>query len=309
MRFNYTARQLFLFALIACLTGSVLVQRRLDQLRPASTLEEVLYIPSSKVLKRLSLGFGPLIADIYWTRAVQYFGTRHIDNANRYKLLYPLLDIATDLDPQLIPAYEFGSVFLTEPPPQGAGEPLKAVDLLKKGIQRNPNSWRLYQGLGFIYYMELKDYPAAGKAFEAGSKIPGAHPFLKIMAAKTLEKGGDYQVSQMLWQAIYETSDDALVRGGALKHMNALRADMEVSQLEALVRLYATRTGHLPSGFEDLVAVHWIATIPRDPLGYPYVLLPDGHVQVRFYKKLPFITKGLPLGQKPSDFDLSTTDK
>jgi hypothetical protein len=220
-----------------------------------------------------------------------------------------LLDIATDLDPQLIPAYEFGSIFLTQPPPRGAGEPLKAVDLLKKGIEQNPNSWRLYQGLGFIYYMELKDYPAAGRAFEAASKIPGAHPFLRIMAAKTLERGGDYQVSQMLWQAIYETSGDALVRDGALKHMNALKVDFEVPQLEALVRLYATRTGHVPSGFEDLVAVHWIATIPRDPLGYPYVLLPDGHVQVRFYQKLPFITKGLPPGQKPSDLDLSTTDR
>lgn len=309
MKSNLTTRRLFLIALIGCVTGSVLVQRKLDRLRPAATLEEVLYIPSSKVLKRMSLGSGPLIADIYWTRAVQYFGAKHIENANQYKLLYPLLDIATDLDPQLIPAYEFGSIFLTQPPPRGAGEPLKAVDLLKKGIEQNRNSWRLYQGLGFIYYMELKDYPAAGRAFEAGSNIPGAHPFLKIMAAKTQEKGGDYQVSQMLWQAIYETSGDALIRDGALKHMNALRVDLEVPQLEALVRLYATRTGHLPSGFEDLVALHWLPTIPRDPLGYPYILLPDGHVQVRFYKKLPFISRGLPPGQKPSDLDLSTTEK
>jgi len=302
MKSNFTARQIFLFALIACLTGSVLVQRSLDQLRPASTLEEVLYIPSSKIIKRMSLGFAPLVADIYWTRAVQYFGARHIENANQYKLLYPLLDIATDLDPYLIPAYEFGSIFLTQPPPRGAGEPLKAVDLLKKGIQQNPDSWRLYQGLGFVYYMELKDYPAAGRAF-------GAHPFLKIMAAKTLAKGRDYEVSRMLWQAIYETSGDALVRDGALKHIHALQVDLEVPQLETVVRIYALRTGHQPSGFEELVALHWIPAIPRDPLGYPYILLPDGHVQVRFYKKLPFITKGLPLGQKPSDLDLSTTDK
>jgi len=29
----------------------------------------------------------------------------------RYDLLYPLLDITTDLDPHLIVAYEFGSCF------------------------------------------------------------------------------------------------------------------------------------------------------------------------------------------------------
>ena len=80
---------------------------------------------------------------------------------------------------------------------------------------------------------------------------------------------------------------------------------MEVPQLERLVQIYASRTGHLPSSFAEL----GISRIPRDPLGYPYVLLPNGQVQVKFYRKLPFITKGLPQGQEPSDMDLSTMDK
>jgi tetratricopeptide (TPR) repeat protein len=297
------------FLLIVCFGGSVLVERKIDRLRPAATLEEVLYIPSSKVVKRMSVGFEALVADIYWTRAVQYFGAKHIENANQYKLLYPLLDMATDLDPHLIPAYEFGSVFLTQPPPRGAGEPLKAVALLQKGIRQNPDSWRLYQGLGFIYYMELKDYPAAGQAFEQGSKIPGAHPFLKVMAARTIQNGGDYQTARMLWQSIYESFNDGLIRENAMKHLRALRVDQEVLQLEALVRAYAARTGHLPSGFDELVAAHVLRGVPRDPLGYPYQLLPDGHVAVKFYRELPFITEGLPPGQQPTDLDLSTQGK
>lgn len=309
MKFNAPTSAFFSVLLVMCFAGSVLVERKVDQLRPASTLEDVLYLPSSKVVRRMSVGFEALAADIYWTRAVQYFGAKHIENANQYKLLYPLLDMATDLDPHLIPAYEFGSIFLTQPPPRGAGEPLNAVALLKKGIQQNRDSWRLYQGLGFVYYTELKDYPSAGKAFEDGSRIPGAHPFLKIMAAKTLEKGGDYQVAQMLWQVIYETSSDDLVRDGAIKHLRALQVDLEVPQLETLVGLYASRMGRLPSGFADLVALHWIPSIPRDPLGYPYVLSSDGRVEVKFYKKLPFITKGLPYGRQPSNLDLSTLDR
>jgi len=297
------------FLLIACFAGSAVVEHKMEQLRPAATLEEVLYIPSSKVVKRMSVGFEALVADIYWTRAVQYFGAKHIENANQYKLLYPLLDMATDLDPHLIPAYEFGSVFLTQPPPRGAGEPLKAVALLQKGIRQNPDSWRLYQGLGFIYYMELKDYPAAGEAFAQGSKIPGAHPFLKVMAARTLQTGGDYLTAQMLWQAIYESFSDGLIRDNALKHLRALQVDREVLQLEALARAYAARTGHLPAGFNELVAVHVLRSVPRDPLGYPYELLPDGHVMVKFYRELPFITQGLPPGQQPSDLDLSTQGK
>jgi len=297
------------FLLIVCFGGSVLAERKVDQLRPAATLEEMLYIPSSKVVRRMSVGFEALVADIYWTRAVQYFGAKHIDNTNQYKLLYPLLDMATDLDPRLIPAYEFGSVFLTQPPPRGAGEPLKAVALLQKGIRQNPNSWRLYQGLGFIYYMELKDYPAAGQAFEQGSKIPGAHPFLKVMAARTIQEGGNYQTAQMLWQSIYESFNDGLIRENAMTHLRALQVDQEVLQLEALVRAYAARTGHLPAGFAELVAAHVLSSVPRDPLGYPYELLPDGHVMVKFYRELPFITHGLPPGQRPSNMDLSTRHK
>ena len=67
----------FSLVLVACVAASVLLLRRLDQMRNSATLEEVLYISSPKALKRLSLGYDGLLADIYWTRAVQYFGSRH----------------------------------------------------------------------------------------------------------------------------------------------------------------------------------------------------------------------------------------
>src|ERR1051326_1696224 len=92
----------FLFAalLVLGLGASVWALRRVDRVRGTqATLEEVLYIRSSKALKKMSLGYSGLLADIYWTRAVQYFGSKlHVEDLH-YDLLYPLLDIATDLDP------------------------------------------------------------------------------------------------------------------------------------------------------------------------------------------------------------------
>src|SRR5215475_11334627 len=121
--------------LIALFAGSVFSRHRVDELRgKEATLEEVLYLPSGKVLKRLSLGYSGLLANIYWTRAVQYFGARHIKHSQRYDLLYPLLDITTDLDPNLIVAYENGAVFLSQKTPEGAGQPDKAVTFVEKGI-------------------------------------------------------------------------------------------------------------------------------------------------------------------------------
>ena len=76
---------------------------------------------------KLSLGYEGLLADIYWTRVVQYFGGKRLAHSTEFKLLGPLLQITTDLDPHLLIAYRFGSIFLADKPPRGAGEPLQAT--------------------------------------------------------------------------------------------------------------------------------------------------------------------------------------
>jgi len=70
----------------------------------------------------------------------------------------PLLEITTTLDPHLIVAYEFGSIFVAQQPPEGAGQPDTAVALVERGIRQNPGEWRLYYHLGFIHYLERHDY-------------------------------------------------------------------------------------------------------------------------------------------------------
>src|SRR5260221_39348 len=164
------------------LIASVLLQRGVDHLRTGATLEEVLYISSPQALKKMSLGYDGLLADIYWTRAVQYFGGKHHDGAHNFQLLAPLLEITTTLDPQLLVAYEYGANFLAPNPPNGAGMPERAVELEEFGIRNNPNEWRLYYNEGFIRYMELKDYAGAAEVFARGSQVPNAHPFLAILA-------------------------------------------------------------------------------------------------------------------------------
>ena len=159
-------------SLVLSLVACILLLRRLDQIRPKASIEDALYINSPKMVKRASLGFDGLMACIYWTRTVQYFGHRHYDMAHTYNELAPLLEITTALDPHLLPAYEFGASFLAPKPPNGAGEPVRAIQLMEYGIEHNPDNWRLYYDLGFVYYTELKDYRNAAAAFEQGSKAP-----------------------------------------------------------------------------------------------------------------------------------------
>jgi len=282
--------------LMACMLTSVLLLRRIDRMRTGSTLQEVLYISSPKVLKRLSLGYDGLLADIYWTRAVQYFGGKHHDGSAHYDLLAPLLGITTALDPHLTVAYEFGANFLAPKPPNGAGMPKQAIELTEYGIRYNPDDWHLYNDLGFIYYTELKDYTEAADAFARGSKVPNAHPFLRIMAARMAEHGGEIEMARMMWTTTYQSTQDRSIRANALAHLRALRVDEDVTDLGKLVSRYKDQTGHLPSSFYDLQSAGLLRTMPVDPLGHTYKLMPDGSVEVRDPDDLPFIEKGTPPG-------------
>lgn len=151
--------------LVVSIAASALLLRHIDEIRPSGIDEDALYFQSPKLLKRLSLGFNGLMACIYWTRVVQYFGHRHHEHLLSYNELAPLLEITTALDPQLLAPYQFGASFLAPKPPDGAGEPDRAIRLMEFGIEHNPDNWRLYYNLGFVYYTDLKDYKKAGEVF------------------------------------------------------------------------------------------------------------------------------------------------
>src|ERR1017187_6109956 len=102
--------------------------------------KEELLLRSGSAVRKMSLGYDSLLADLYWTRAVQYYGSRVGFAHARFGLLWPLLDIATTLDPKLIVAYRFGAIFLSEPPPTGAGRSDLAIKLVKRGITANPDN-------------------------------------------------------------------------------------------------------------------------------------------------------------------------
>jgi len=161
--------------LLTAAAASVLTLNAIDRLNAQPEAQQTLYIRSAKALRRMSLGYSGLLADIYWTRAVQYFGDQHRHHSNDFHLLLPLLQVTTELDPRLLPPYQLGANFLSPKPPNGAGMPDEALKLLQYGIAQNPQQWKLYYNLGFLYFTEFKDYGKAAEAFHAGAQLPNAH--------------------------------------------------------------------------------------------------------------------------------------
>src|SRR5437660_6249210 len=152
---NWTRRDAALvFTIILGLASVVMISHWIDARRPPvdpALEEERLYV-NGQSARRMSLGFNGLLADWYWMRSLQYVGRKimnvpsdvPIDDLGslNLKLLAPLLDNSTTLDPQFIEPYEYAAVVLP------AVNVEEAIRITKKGIAANPSAWRLYQHLG-----------------------------------------------------------------------------------------------------------------------------------------------------------------
>jgi len=267
----------FLPLLAVGFAGVWLLQRKVNVLRDALHQEqdEVL-VRSPKLMKLATLEYGTLAADIYWTRAVQYYGGKRLGQDTNLESLWPLLDVATTLDPNLLPAYRFGATFLSEPEPRGAGRPDLAVQLLERGLQANPDYWRLYQDLGNIYYLEQKDYAKAGQAYLEGSRKPGAAPWMKIMAARFLEKGESRETAAMLWTELFESSTDPAIKENARINLELLHADEDIEHINEIAQQFAGKIGHPPKSVREMIQAGLIGGEPADPAGHAYVIGSDG---------------------------------
>ena len=238
--------------------------------------EELIFLPSESRLARLSGGYSSLLATLYWTRTVQYFGRHRLAHAQEFALLGPLLDITTSLDPHLLIAYRFGSLFLAGKPPEGAGDPKRAIHLLERGIVANPEYWRLWEDLGFIYYWDMKDYAHAARAFQTGSERPGALPWMRALAASVAAKGGEIQTSRILWTEIARTAENDSIRHSAELHLAALDTQEALRELDGLLAAYQQKEGREAHSLQDLVAAGYLRGIPHDLSGEPFVVGPDG---------------------------------
>ena len=259
----------------------VALQSHIDaETRPLAEQERELFLRSGPLVKKASLGYDSLLADIYWTRVVQYYGDKRARHDPNLDLLWPLLDVTTTLDPHLIVAYRFGSTFLSEPSPRGAGRPDLGIALINRGIRENPDYWRLYEDLGFIYYFELKDYKKASAAFLEGSRNPAALMWMKIMAARMSEQGETRETSAFLWKEIYDSATDPEIKNNAYVHLQLLRAQADCDELDKVAAEYEKRTGRHPASLSDLVREGLLPRAPVDPRGFVYVFNADGKAQL-----------------------------
>ena len=279
---------LLLLTLLLGLASVVGLSRWLDSHRPPTDSkmdEEQLYLTGT-MAKRISLGFNGLAADWYWMRSLQYVGRKIIDVPDNVpidnlaqlnlKLLAPLIDTSTTLDPEFIEPYQYAAVVLP------AVDLPEAIRLTRKGIAANPNAWRLYQHLGYIYWQQ-RDFQAAGEAYDQGSKLPGAPPWMIAMKAKMANEGGSRELAREIYGRLYEQAENAKVKEMARKRLLQLDSLDQRDGLRKALAAYKTRVGRCPSSWKEVEPLLRALRVevdstgaPLDPTGTAYVMVGDG---------------------------------
>lgn len=263
---------------------AALLVRWTDALRPPvdpNAVDESLYL-NGKTAKRISLGFNGLVADWYWMRSLQYVGKKILSHSDdvpldnlgqlNMKLLAPLLDTATTLDPEFLEAYEYAAIVLP------AVDVQQAIRLTQKGIDANPNAWKLYHHLGYIYWRQ-GEYQTASEMYGRGAQIPNAPAWMLGMKAKMVAEGGSRSTAREIYTRMYEQATEEQVKEMARRRLMQLESMDHRDLLKKLFAAYQARTGKCPDTWREMEAVFRSVRIPidqsaapLDPSNTPYIL-------------------------------------
>lgn len=248
---------------------------------PYEPESSVLWLRSGPAAKRLALGFDSFVSDVYWIRAVIYYGERRRAQTQRsFDQLYPLLDLVTSLDPHFRVAYRFGALFLSEPPPGGPGRPDQAIALLERGVEQDED-WEYYQDIGFVHYWWRHDYKSAADWFRRAAERPGAPNWLIGLAATTLAVGGSRDSSRQLWTQLLNDVDAAYIQNAARHRLQQLDAMDTIAMLTPVLQRFVDRERRTPQSWEELAGAERLATVPTDPTGMRFVFDPKlGYIDV-----------------------------
>jgi tetratricopeptide (TPR) repeat protein len=255
---------------------------------PEGYEDQDLALQSAKI-KDFSLGFNGLLADWYWMRSLQYLGEKiekspdqniNIQNLRSLnpRLLYPLLDSATSLDPQYIAVYAYGAIVLP------AIDDEQAIKITQKGIDNNPTQWRLYQHLGYIYW-RMKNFEKAAETYDKGSKIAGAPPFMQLMVAQMKNQGGSRETSRKIYEQMLAEAQDTQTKKSAEIYLLKLDSDDELDAVRPVLKSIKEKIGQCVQNWNQIFPLLKNVKLPNgkdfridpannlvDPSDTPYIL-------------------------------------
>ena len=234
--------------------------------------DEIKYLPTGRLLKAASLGYGPLMADMLWARTVLLFG-KNMGQADTdwYAWVFHMIDLATDLDPDFKAAYKYGGLML-----RVEGDFIDQSSLIyQKGMVHLPDDHYLPFFIAMNYYEYKDDRQTAAEYMEIAAKCGTGPAYLPNLAASLKSETGDPRESLMfLEEQLRGTPEDMEHHRTSIEvKIFETRYEIVLGQVQVAVEEYRRRTGDLPAHPADVVGAG--IELPADPLGGQWVYHPS----------------------------------
>lgn len=256
---------------------TITAQHRITSLRGEDLYDELLYMPSEKVLNHCTAGMNSVVADWLWIKCVKYTA-RHLRGDHDFQWLNHMTNLITRLDPYFVPVYRYGGIFLAM---------LKADDdagiaLLQRGMEKNPFAWELPNEIAMTYLINRADHPDSAQqaARYLGMAVAtGRAPAHVVELASRLQEKHDMaDVEKGMWVSLLK-SEDTLLRDMAERKLQEVALREACAEMDKAVAAYTSKTGRPVTSMEEMVSAGLLAQIPVDPLGGKFFVDQRGKVQ------------------------------
>ncbi len=292
------------FMLCACFLVLALLRDRVNSLhgewKKAVWADEDLMERPSRIgqlpaLNIAATGIKPLVADIYWTKAMTMKSDRVVEmmkaKAQGAKVstvmaqsvisrttadsrdLYDLIRMVTALDPDFEYAYYYGTTLL-----EWDNQVPLALSLAESGFRANPKSAMLASSLSFIYYYFLNDWDKGAYYAEISFRNTGKYSATPRMVSDMYAAGRNYEMAIRFLTDSLSTIKDERTKKEVENQIAFLIVEYHIQQLEKAAGQFKDTFGWLPQHLDELVLVQVMKTLPKEPFGGKYVIKKDGTI-------------------------------
>lgn len=275
-------------ALAVLAASSALLRTRAERLAPAAAADSGFDIPAfpAEVVRPFSFGLRSAVSDLMFLQAIQVHGGRGTkmitahEGARDDRALNRLLTYAVELDPQFAGAYRFAGNAMPRQTTDGkVTNVLQAEALLSQGTRERGDDWHIPFALGFLQSYFLARFEDAGKNFAAAARLPGAPPYVGLLATRTLTEGGDLRLAEQLAAAMADQATEESTQREWEERLLDLRMERDSREIESAAARFSARTGQPAPSIAALVRSGDLARMPHEPHGGRYELAENGEVR------------------------------
>ena len=295
---------LVLLALLLLGASTVPLRASADGRRPAA-IETQLDIPAfpPEVARPFSFGFRTLVADLSFIEAIQVYGglpkkaRSYADGVFDDRRIARLLTYATDLDPSFRGAYRFAGNALPHQTSDGKMAGVRAAEsLLERGTRNRPDDWQIFFALGCVRMLYLSDNAGAAQAMRGAAALPGAPPYLGLLASRLAVNAGELDAAEAMAREMADQSTEEGTRREWEQRLADLDMERRARVIDRASAAFKERTGAWPRTVSELVAAGELRAVPPEPRGGTFSVGADGLAVSDRSRRLRFGGKGPAFG-------------